>query len=374
MHCQFILTTLGRGGAETHTVGLANALLELGHRCDVVALKRLPPRYGAELVPGAGAAVFWCDARGFIDFRAMRRLAQLIRSRRADVLVAVNEYAMMYAHFAQRLAGRRIPVVVTFHTTLVPSLKERVKNRLQRIFFGLSDMLIYISECQAAYWRSRGVRARAERVIHNGVDVDFFSTAQAEALRGAARRRMGLRDSDYVVGLCGRFWPEKNHPQLIDAMAQLRDEGVPVKAVLVGGGPDESAVREYVRARGLADAVIFAGEQKDVRPYIAAFDVGVLCSTMETFSVAALEIMAMGRPMVLSALGGASEMVLEGKNGFLFPVGDTRAFVGHLRSLYDASRRSAMGSKARQIVVERFSHGEMVRSYSAVLSSFGHGR
>jgi glycosyltransferase involved in cell wall biosynthesis len=372
MHCQFILTTLGRGGAETHTVNLANAMVELGHRCDVVALKRLPPRYGEELVPHADAAVSWCDARGFIDFRAMRRLAELISERRADVLVAVNEYAMMYAHFAQRLARRRIPVVVTFHTTLVPTLKERLKSRLQRIFFGVSDMLVYISECQAAYWRSRGVRAKAECVIHNGVDIDFFSTRQAGALRAAARRQMGLHDSDYVIGLSARFWPEKNHPQLVDAVARLKEEGVPAKAVLVGGGPNQSAVEDYVRARGLSDAVIFAGEKKDVRPYIAAFDVGVLCSTMETFSVAALEIMAMGRPMVLSALGGASEMVIEGKNGFLFPVGDTGAFVAHLRALYDNNRRSLMGSKARQIVVERFSHGEMVRSYCQVLGSI-HG-
>lgn len=369
MHCQFILNTLGRGGAETQTVGLANALLALGHRCDVVALKRLPPRYGEELVPNADAAVFWCDAKGFIDLGALRRLATLIRDRRADVLVAVNEYSMMYAHLARRLAGRRLPVVVTFHTTLVPTLKERVKNRCQRIFFGLSDMLVYISECQAAYWRSRGVRAKSECVIHNGVDIDWFSTEQAEMMCGAARRQMALDDSEYVIGLCGRFWPEKNHAQLVDAVVQLREEGVPVKAVLVGGGPNQNAVREYARARGVSDAVIFAGEQKDVRPYIAAFDVGVLCSTMETFSVAALEIMAMGRPVVLSELGGASEMVIEGENGFLFPIGDTKAFVGHLRSLYDNTRRSMMGKKARQIVVERFSHGEMIRSYCEVLTA-----
>jgi glycosyltransferase involved in cell wall biosynthesis len=370
MHCQFILNTLGRGGAETLTVRLADAMVDLGHRCDVVALKRLPPRYGDELVPHADAAVFCCDSRGFIDFRAMRRLAKIINERRADVLVAVNEYAMMYAHFAQRLAGRRIPIVVTFHTTLVPNLREQVKNRLQRIFFGLSDMLVYISECQAAYWRSRGVRAKAECVIHNGVDIDFFSVGQAERMRGEARRQMGLHDSEYVIGLCGRFWPEKNHTQLVDAVVQLKEEGVPVKAVLVGGGPSQSAVQDYVRARGLSDAVIFAGHQNDVRPYIAAFDVGVLCSTtVETFSVAALEIMAMGRPVVLSELGGASEMVIEGKNGFLFPVGDTRALIAHLRSLYDSTRRSMMGSRARQIVVERFSHGEMVRSYCDVLTA-----
>lgn len=370
MHCQFILTTLGRGGAETQTVDLANALLALGHRCDVVALKRLPPGYGEELVPHADATVFWCDAKGFIDLGALRRLATLIRDRRPEVLVAVNEYSMMYAHLARRLAGRRLPVVATFHTTLVHTLKERVKNRCQRIFFGLSDRLIYISERQAAYWRSRGVRSKSECVIHNGVDIDRFSTKQAEMMRGAARRQMGLDDSEYAIGLCGRFWPEKNHVQLVDAVVQLRQEGLPVKAVLVGGGPNQSAVQEYVRARGVSGAVIFTGAQKDVRPYIAAFDVGVLCSTAtETFSVAALEIMAMGRPVVLSDLGGASEMVIEGNNGFLFPVGDTRAFVGHLRALYDNTLRSTMGSKARQVVVERFSHGGMVRSYCEVLTA-----
>jgi glycosyltransferase involved in cell wall biosynthesis len=128
-------------------------------------------------------------------------------------------------------------------------------------------------------------------------------------------------------------------------------------------------VQQYVRAQGLTDAVIFAGEQEDVRPFIAAFDVGVLCSTTETFSVAALEIMAMGRPVVLSNLGGASEMVIEGENGFLFPVGDTEALVGHLRSLYHNGRRGTMGNKARQTVVKQFSHREMTRSYCKVLTA-----
>ena len=106
----------------------------------------------------------------------------------------------------------------------------------------------------------------------------------------------------------------------------------------------------------------------DVRPLLAACDTVALCSTaVETFSLAALEAMALGRPVVLSDIGGAAEMVRPGVEGFLFPAGDTAALVGRLAALADADVRSPMGAAARETVLARFSEDAMVERYEALL-------
>jgi L-malate glycosyltransferase len=87
----------------------------------------------------------------------------------------------------------------------------------------------------------------------------------------------------------------------------------------------------------------------------------------ETFSLAAIEAMALGKPVVHSDVGGAAEMIIQGKNGFLFPVGNTRAFVNRLAILADPAVSRAMGDNARALVESRFSEKTMVDRYERLL-------
>jgi L-malate glycosyltransferase len=107
--------------------------------------------------------------------------------------------------------------------------------------------------------------------------------------------------------------------------------------------------------------------QHDVRPYVAACDVMALCSLTETFSLAALEAMAMGKPVIHSELGGAAEMIVPGRNGFLFPAGDTRALVQRLALLAERALRERMGNEARAVVKSLFSEKVMVDRYERLL-------
>src|SRR6185503_4454165 len=109
--------------------------------------------------------------------------------------------------------------------------------------------------------------------------------------------------------------------------------------------------------------------QQDVRPFVTACDVVALCSLTEAFSLAAIEAMALGRPVVHSDVGGAAEMIEPGRNGYLFPAGDTRVFVDKLAALADRSRREAMGAHARRVAESRFSEKAMVDRYERLLLS-----
>jgi glycosyltransferase involved in cell wall biosynthesis len=283
------------------------------------------------------------------------------------VVVAANPYAMLYASLALRRSGQRAPLVVTFHTTLPAGTKQWLQMLYYRPFFWSAECLVFVCEAQRRHWVRRLVWGRTNRVIHNGVDPEYWRAPGPE-VSARIRRVLGLAEGDYVVGMCALLRPEKNHLQLVEALARLRSQGIAARALLIGDGPMRPAIEERARSLGVAREVLIAGFQQDVRPLLSASDAIALCSTaVETFSLAALEAMALGRPVVLSDIGGAAEMVRPGSEGFLFPVGDTRALVDRLAALADADLRSRMGAKARETVEARFSERAMVDRYETLL-------
>jgi len=153
----------------------------------------------------------------------------------------------------------------------------------------------------------------------------------------------------------------------VDSIALLRKKGIPARALLIGDGEMREAIESRARELNVEKHLMITGFQADVRPYIAACDVMTLCSITEAFSLAALEAMALGRPMVHSDVGGAAEMIFPGRNGLLFPVGNTGAFVDKLAILADRAVSRQMGREAREVVKELFSEKRMVDRYEQTL-------
>jgi glycosyltransferase involved in cell wall biosynthesis len=364
MKLVFVTGSLVHGGAERHTITLANRLAARGHECHAAYVQDEASQL-ARLQDGA--SVQCLRARRYLDLDALRLLSALLARERPAAVLAANPYAMMYAALALRHSGVRAPLAVTFHTTLLAGPKEWLKMLYYRPFFWNADCLVFVCEAQRRHWLPRLVGARANRVIYNGIDPEHWRSPGPE-VRARSRRLLGLAESDYVIAMSAVFRPEKNHLQLIDALAHLRARGIPARALLIGDGPMRAAIEARTRSLGLAADVLVAGMQQDVRPFLAASDAVALCSTsVETFSLAALEAMALGLPVVLSAIGGAADMVRPGIEGHLFPAGDTGALVARLAALADPAVRARMGAAARATVEARFTERAMVDSYEALL-------
>lgn len=363
MKILFVTGSLVHGGAERHTITLANRLAERGHECHAAYVKNDPSQL--ERLRGA-ASVTCLHSERYIDLGAMRQLASLIARLRPGTVVAVNAYAMLYASLALRWAGIRAPLVVTWHSTLVQGAKEQAKMLFYRPFFWSADCLVFVAEAQRKHWLARMVSARRNEVIYNGVD-----TAHWEPLGPEERRRvrvaLGFADDDYVIGLSAVLRPEKNHLQLVEAIAALRRRGVRARALMIGDGPMRGAVEERARRLGVAADIAITGLQQEVRPFVAACDTVALTSFTEAFSLAGIEAMALGKPLVHSEVGGAAEMVRPGRNGFLYPVGDTGALVERLATLADPAMRGRMGARAREAVEAHFSEAAMVDRYEKLL-------
>ncbi len=362
----FVTGSLAFGGAERHSITLMNRLGERGYDCHAVYVKSAASQRDRMRLRD-GATVKCLDAARYFDRRAIADFAIHIARVKPSVIIAANPYALMYARLALSRSAERIPLLVTFHSTLMPNIKEWLQMLYYRPFFWTADCLVYVCETQRRHWARRLLGARRVRMIHNGVDVAHWRPHSADE-RATMRESLGFGEDDLVIAMCAVFRPEKNHLQLIEAIAALRRRGIAARALLIGDGELRATIEAHALQLGVSDALAITGFQQDVRPYIGAADVVVLCSTtVETFSLAALESMALARPIVLSQTGGAAEMVVPGYNGYLFPIGDTGALVDRLASLADAGVRTAMGRHSRQLVEARFSESAMIERYENTL-------
>ncbi|HTQ35395.1 MAG TPA: glycosyltransferase family 4 protein [Steroidobacteraceae bacterium] len=370
MRLLFVTCSLPDGGAEKHTIALLDALAQRGHECHALCIK--PPRAGFENL-ARSTTPRSLGADGFLDRRAIARFAAALAQIRPEAVIAANAYALMYTMLARRRAGLACRVVVVWHSTELPGLKEALQMVAYRPLFWAADCCVFLCQRQWRYWRLRGLISRRNEVIYNGIDLERYRDRSTVAERRQLRERLGWCATDYVIGITALLRVEKNHLQLLDAIVRLQRMGLPARALIIGDGVMREAIERRVRALRLADAVAIVGLQADVRPWIAACDVMALCSMAEGFSLAALEAMAMGRPMVLSDVGGAAEMVVPGCNGLLFPPRDTPAFVERLAALSDPDAARRMGANARRVLEQRFSETRMVDRYEQLLAQLCRG-
>jgi glycosyltransferase involved in cell wall biosynthesis len=373
----FLLNSLCIGGAEKQVVALFNGLAAAGHapllQCikdEDTLLGQIEPALRANVQPGLGVS------SGLVP-RAVRRLARQLDALAIDVVVCTNMYALLYGSLARTLARRRadIRLVEVFHTTDVGSRKEQWSMILYRRLVRSADLLVYVCHGQASHWRDRGLRARQDVVIYNGIDTQRFADRLSALEKSAQRQRLGLRDDDFVVGLCAVMRPEKAHGDLLEALVLLRDRGIGVRALLIGDGPLRPRLEARIDALGLRGHVRITGLLDDVRPAIASCDAMVLAShAVETFSIAALEAMALGKPMIMTRIGGAMEQVIDGVDGRLYPPGDVCALAAAIAGLRDRELCREMGQCAALRVRAAFGLERMVRNYADTLQALAERR
>lgn len=350
MRLVFVTGSLVHGGAERHSITLANSLAERGHECHAVYVKNDPSQLERlRLTPPS--SVTCLHGRSYLDLRAVGHLARFFERLRPHAVLACNPYALLNASLARPAA----PLMVTLHSTRNRSAKESLQMLAYRPLFWAADCAVFVSERQRVHWARRGLFGRSNRVIYNGVDTDHWRPVDCAP------------HQDFVIGMSAVLRPEKNPTQLVEAVAALRRRGIPARALFIGDGPLRGEIEARAVREGVADAVTITGLQQDVRPYLAACDTLVLTSFTEAFSLAAVEAMALGVPVVHSDVGGAREMITHGEDGFVFPVGDTHSLVESLAVLAQPETRRRFGAKARATVESRFTERSMVERYEQTL-------
>lgn len=354
----FVLNSLAVGGSERKTIRLVNQLQQAGWRNSIAYLNG-PDTLRPQIV--GAIPVVNLARRGKFSLRALLTLRRHLQVTRPAVVVAVNLYAGLYAALATRLATGSPSLWIAVNTTEFHSAGERRQMLLYRWILRMADGVIFGARSQMELWEQR-YKLRQPRlhnfVLYNGIDEQLF---QPDVTPRLELRPAGV---ELVLGTVGRMRPEKAHVDLVRAIAGLRRRGLNVGALLVGDGPERVVVEHEAQRLGVSDVVRITGETTDVQPYLAAMDAFVLTSVaVETFSNAALEAMAMGKPIVSARIGGMPEM-LEGGVGWLYPPGDVPQLCAVLEPLLrDPPVLRAAGRRARELLIERFSLRSMAATF-----------
>ena len=166
------------------------------------------------------------------------------------------------------------------------------------------------------------------------------------------------------------------HPDAIRALAVLRDRGVDgfLRVAGTGSAAVLRELKELARRLGVADRVKWEGFCADVPELLSRCDVALVCSSFEAFGRVAVEAMAAGTPVVVSAAGGLTEIVTEGENGLTYSSGDPAELAGQiLRIAGDPGLYSALSTAAFQDVYRRFSKERYVQEIAGILGNVAAG-
>ncbi len=197
--------------------------------------------------------------------------------------------------------------------------------------------------------------------VHCGVDDDLLTTPPARILEAPR------------LVCVARLHVEKGHLVLLDAAARLAAEGVHFEISLVGDGPLRPLIEDQVRTLGLEGRVKVGGwmNAEQVREAILASRALVLPSFTEGLPVVLMEALALGRPVIASALSGIPELVMPGVNGWLVPAGSVEALVQAMKEALEAplARLEAMGRAGAAFVAERHDTRREARKLLALLQS-----
>jgi len=362
----FVLSSLGVGGSECKIARMANHLKEEGVQ---VTLACLNGPYTIEGSVRRDVPLHKLERRGKFSLATVWSLRNLILKERPSTVIAVNLYQALYVACATALLSHRPRTVALVNTSTFRG--RRLRKRLYQHVLSRFDLTVHGSQAQRRFWVDAKPRARDNSsVIYNGVDSAHFEPVFAHEEAKRLRVRLGVGPATLLIGTVGRMRPEKNQEVLLLALRHLRVARVDAHVVIAGDGPLHAFLKRRAVELEVADRVSFVGEIDDVRPVLTALDVFVLPSTaVESFSNAALEAMAVGRPLILSDIGGAREMIDDGIEGYVVSPTELPARLPALLSqLYsDRRKRHQMGQAARRRAESRFSLGAMVAAYRALL-------
>jgi glycosyltransferase involved in cell wall biosynthesis len=298
---------------------------------------------------------------GWVWLRFFLQLCWVIYRRRVDLL-HVNSYVPgNYARLAA--AMMQVPIIIDhWHGFTRFNHKRRF---ICRVLGRFTDLSLAVSRGVRDYLVTQGGLNPAKvRVVPNGVDVAAIDTARPGV---EVRRELGLPEGVAVIGLVGRLdhWG-KGHKELFEVMARFR-ERYSVHALIVGGGRKIDEMRQSAESLGLAGTVHFLGPRHDVPDLLRSMDIFVLPSYSEGVSLALLEAMAAGLPVIATAVGGLPEVVTEGENGLLIPPRDAPALAGALeRLIADPAFAQHLGANARTHVREHFSLDRLGREINEI--------
>jgi glycosyltransferase involved in cell wall biosynthesis len=357
MRVLFVLGGFRIGGYEILSVRLANMLAECGNRIGILSISK-----ESQILDKVNWKVAaYTVAREYkYDISVMRKASRVLKDFNPDVVLSCAYFEYLIARIAAALYSCKAKFILSFHTTEPFDSKERHWNKLYGLmvrFF--NDNYIAIHSSQKQYYSTEyGLPGERFTLIHNGVDTDYFRPSE---------RKASQRDGIFRIAHVASLKPLKDQWTLLSAVEELNKKCKKWRLYIAGADQDGilEEYMDFVKRSRLTEKVQFLGAVSDTRDVLIDADVFVLTSLTEALPVSVIEAIAMGLPCIVTDVGGNSDIIENGKQGYLVEPGDYRAIASHLRNLIaNPVKRRKMGKAARLTALKQFDFKTMVTKYN----------
>lgn len=351
-----LMATGTNGGAQEHVYSLVRRLDPERYDVRVVSLSN-----GSSVRRMQRAGIDVSVVEEPDDGAAVRALAEALAPFRPEVIHNHMFRAELVGTRAALMLGeggcRRPAVISTVHSSRIRSCDDR---EALRQLTPLMDRLIVVSRAIERKVAEEGRLAVPVSLIHNGVDLQRYDHQQPCC---TLHEDYDIPPDGQIVGVVARLEPEKGHRTLVEAWPDVLAAVPEAWLLVVGEGSQREALEAMAAALGIAGRVVFTGRRDDIPAVTAALDVAVLPSYREAQGLSVLEAMALGRPVVASAVGGIPEMIDDGVSGLLVPPGEPRPLASAIvRLLRDHSYADLLARRGHDVVHERFCIELMVQA------------
>jgi glycosyltransferase involved in cell wall biosynthesis len=303
-------------------------------------------------------------------------LAKLDAQKNFDIIHLQNRWFPDFATvaFYKLLRGKKMVMTIHNARPFGISWEYSLLGGFYDIFFGqwifrAADKLISVSRWVREDIAKYGISPEKITPIPNGIDTNAFKPASRSSKEAkAVREKLGLGEDPVIIWV-GRIVKQKGLRYMLDAMPSIIEKEHDAKLVIVGWGNGLNALKQQAVKLGIEKSVLFPGPMVGdqlVAAYQAA-DVFVLPSLWEVLSIAALEAMACGKPMVVSNAGGNPELVDEGKNGFVVPKRDSKALAEAVAKVLSDEKLRGKMSEASRLKAEKEFDWELITDKTLAL-------
>jgi glycosyltransferase involved in cell wall biosynthesis len=366
---QFI-TPAGFYGAERWVLALANNLNHEQVTCDLAVSEE---GAGQDLslldyYPAEAGSIHKVPMRGRFDWRAIERLARLIKAQQVDLIHTHGYKSDIIGLLAARRAG--IKCVSTPHgfsgkVGWKMGLFIRAGTFMLRFF----DAVAPLSEELVRDMARFNVPDRKVRFIRNGVDLREIDAALAELPEQVDSAGEGAREKEpvFTIGFIGQMIPRKGIPELLAVFDRLHQRRPNTRLKLVGDGNQRVELENITRSLASREAIEFLGFRNDRLALLTSFDLFAMTSSLEGIPRCMMEAMACSVPVAGYEIPGVDQLLKGGKTGFSAPHRDREALLACFEAaMDDPGDARARAQKARALIDETYSAARMAREYEAL--------
>lgn len=364
-----LIDSLGIGGAQTHLLTILKCV-DREKYSHVVCSLTDELNIGKE-IENIGIKVVSLGLQEALKKKrwtvVMREVSQILKDEKPDILETHLTWSRIFGTMAFVMIGKKKIISFEQGDIYNTGWQYKVANFLASFFI---DVIVVSSNAIKKWiFKNYWISQRKMVVMHNAVLTEIF---RPWGNSGNFRGTLGIGQDEIAIGSVGTLGTgvNKGMNYCIDAMSELSEKHKNIRLLIVGDGELRGDLEKQTEDLGLKDIVKFLGFRRDINSILNAVNIFVLASPFEPCGIAIIEAMAMGKPVVASAVGGPTEIIENGITGFLFAPGDTKDLTRIIdRLIEDEKLCREIGIRARKSAEEKFDAKKYIKRLESIYAN-----